>query len=491
MSRSTSGRRHEPPVIHRLASVLLALTMAAHGKQEKNPAASRMWTNTGGKQIAAEYLGIRGDEVALKLPGGKISFVPLSGLSPADNEFVRANRLDYHEKWQAWPPDASQAMPGFTVEEESTGQGEFVYTTKNFRFHCDVNLGPVLMKDLARTFELTLRLHAKSPFGILAKPEKDRFEAKLYGTLKDYRSAGGPPNSAGVYLHKEKVFLAPLELMGVRAGSAGYRKAPDDYDISTIVHELTHMLTHEMLDNLPTWANEGYAEYIASIPRQGHGFKTDPDKIREGVRDVFVTSHLRATTSSKELPDWSKAERTKYLQGGTVPPLRKIADVLEMTDEEWATGRKSPQSPPDGRVTPFGLAPQPNRLPQLYRTAHLIIYYFIQIEGEKGVTKIRKFLEENRRNMDRYEQYRKEFAAYEGAMRAFLLLPDVTKLPDGRFQYPAHLTPPKAPASPFPDMNALKLGGLDALLDGEPAAAVGARIESALCEDLGIKLTFQ
>lgn len=76
-------------------------------------------------------------------------------------------------------------------------------------------------------------------------------------------------------------------------------------------------------------------------------------------------------------------------------------------------------------------------------------------------------------------------------MLAFYELPGVTKLPDGRFQYPPNLSPPKAPEGEPPDVNALKLGGLSALLDGESAETVGSRIEEALRKDLGINLTFE
>ncbi|HEY1123811.1 MAG TPA: hypothetical protein VGE67_19490 [Haloferula sp.] len=477
-------------------AMLLALTAAGFGQQGASLTAARAWTNTSGKTITAEYLGIRGTDVALKLAGGKISFVPLASLSAEDNAFVKANRLDYHEKWQAWPPNATEAMVALEVKEEAAESGKFIYTTKNFRFTCDVNLGPVLMRDLARTFELTLQLHEKSPFGVLAKPEKDRFEAKLFGRLDAYKAAGGPEQTAGVYIPKQKVFLAPLELMGVRAGSAGWRKVSDDYDVSTIVHELTHMLTHEMLDNLPIWANEGYAEYIGSIPIQAKAFKTDSEKIREGVRNVFVMSHLRSRSSAKdEQPEWGKQEREKYLQGSDLPPLYRVADVLQMTDEVWTNG---PQPPAPVRIpgqpVPLTRMPEPRHpdwTPRLYRTAHLIVYYFIQIEGEKGVEKLRKFLEENRRNMDRFEQLLQEYEAYEKAMVAFKALPGVTELPDGRIQFPSTLTPPKAPEGTPPDVNALKLGGLSALLDGESAEVVGERIESALRKDLGINLTFQ
>jgi hypothetical protein len=117
---------------------------------------------------------------------------------------------------------------------------------------------------------------------------------------------------------------------------------------------------------------------------------------------------------------------------------------------------------------------------RLYRTAHLIIYYFIQIEGEKGVMKIRKFLEENQKIMSRYNLY----------VQAFMKLPGVIKLDDGRIQYPSTLNPPVAPPEPFTDPNSLKLGGLSALLDGESADVVGARIQEALIKDLGVKFFF-
>jgi hypothetical protein len=474
---------------------LAFLTVTGLSQQDATTAATRVWTNTGGKKITAEYLGIRGDTVALRLPGGKVSFVPLAGLSTEDNAFVKANRLDYHEKWVAWPPDASQSMPSLTVGEEAGSAGTFIYTTRNFRFHCDVNLGANLMKDLARTFELTLQLHDHSPFGILAKPEKDRYEAKLFGKMSDYQNAGGPKESAGVYLPKQKVFLAPLELMGVEPGSAGYRKVSDEYDVSTIVHELTHMLTHDMLHNLPLWVNEGYAEYIASIPIQAKVFKTDPAKIRENIRDSFAAGHFRSLTD-KQQAAWGKEERDKFLQSDEVLPLFRVDDILQMTDEEWTHGTKAPVATrvpgrpggPQFTITP----PQrPDRMPRLYRTAHLIIYYFIQIEGEKGVTKLRKFLEENRRNLDRLEQMRQEFEDYEKAVVAFKALPGVTELPDGGFRYPGHLTPPKPPTGNPPDLESLKMGGLKALLDGETPEDVAERIESALRKDLGINLDFQ
>ena len=258
-----------------VAAVVLMMNLAW---SQQKPAAdarwiSREWTNLDGKKITAEFLGVQDSKVVLKLPNGKVSLIPILNLSTGDNSFIRTNGFDYFAPWQAWPLDAGITMNYAEIKEEPGDRGAFIYTTPHFRFHCDVNLGTSLMKDLGRIFELTFHLHSKSPFGILAKPEKDLFEAKLFGSLDAYKKAGGPIQSAGVYLPKDRVFLAPLELMGVRPGPTGWRKITDDYDPSTIVHELTHMLTHDMLDNLPTWANEGYAEYISSIPVEAKAFQ--------------------------------------------------------------------------------------------------------------------------------------------------------------------------------------------------------------------------
>lgn len=452
---------------------------------------SREWTNRDGLKITAESLGIQGSNVVLKLQNGKIARVPVVSLSLDDNSFLRDHGFAYHEPWQAWPPDAGIAMKYANVKEETSGHGSYVYTTPHFRFHCDVNLGMALMNDLARVFELTLRLHEKSPFGILAKPEKDRFEARLFGSQEAYMKAGGPQGTAGVYQIKERIFLAPLELMGVKPGSAGWRKISDDYNNSTIIHELTHMLTHDMLDNLPTWVNEGYAEYISNIPVEGKSFKTANDKIREGMRDTFVRGYEKELSTPSNSVELGRKDRDNYLKSDSLPPMFKVEKVLQMSDVEWATGSPArANSEPFPRRSTFTITDR-NRLPRLYRSAHLIIYYFIQIEGEKGVLKIRRFLEENRRNLARYHRYLDDFKIYDDQMRAFMNLPGVTKLPDGRVQYPSNLQPPKAPEPPFTDPNTLKLGGLGALLDGESAEIVGNRIEKALIEHLDMNLKFE
>ena len=219
----------------------------------------RAWTRTDGKSVTAQYLGVLNQNVYLKLADGRVVPCPLSSLSSEDGAFVKAHPMTYRANWQAWP--ASIPMISISVRGEPVPGGKVVYTTRKFRFSSDVDIGADLMKDLGRVFEMTYDLHSVSPFGILATPNNGFYQAELYGTAANYQKAGGPPKTAGVYKIKERVFLAPLDTMGVESGPKGWRKiSKADYNASTVVHELTHMLTHDMLDNLPIWASEGYAE---------------------------------------------------------------------------------------------------------------------------------------------------------------------------------------------------------------------------------------
>lgn len=353
------------------------------------------------------------------------------------------------------------------------------------------------MKDVARVFELTHNLHKHSPLGILAKPEAKHFPARLIGRRADYIKQGGSSGSAGVYLVKERIFMAPLELMGMQPGAGGWKKVKDEYDPKTIIHELTHMLTHDVLNDLPIWLNEGYAEYISHIPLKGDSFRTDKKSIVEGIRDKFYDAHIQSTVrrGDNSLPKFSRVDRDKYLKSDSVPHLTKISKVLGMTNQEWATG-VVPLRNADPRInqgvvrifppTIFGNT----RLQNLYSTSHLILFYFLEIEGEEGVRKIRSFLEKNRTQTHAYEKYKEDFKKYEDEFAAFLQLPDVVKLPDNRIQYPSGLTPPTAPSPPDIDPYYTQVYGLDKLLDGESVETLGAKIENALIEELGINLKF-
>jgi len=129
---------------------------------------SRVWTSTDGKKITAEYLGVLGQSVYLKLDDGSVVPCPLDKISPEDVKYVSAHPLEYRLSWQAWP--SQLPLAGVNVKREPKEGDMFVYTTQKFRFLTKANLGEPLMKDLAQIFEQTYDLHSKSPFGVLSEP---------------------------------------------------------------------------------------------------------------------------------------------------------------------------------------------------------------------------------------------------------------------------------------------------------------------------------
>jgi len=479
----------------------------------QSPSDARVWTSTDGKKITAEYLGVLEQSTYLKLDNGNVVPCPLDKLSPVDIKFVSDHPLEYRLSWQAWTAQLPLRM--VEVHREPKQDNLFVYSTQKFRFCTNANFSDNLMKDVAQIFEQTYDLHAHSPFGVLAEPVEKYYQAELWATAIEYMSArqkyGSPENlmqpTAGVYLLGPKKFLARLDLMGVKEGSAGWRKKQagekdsnvGDYDLSTIVHELTHMLTHDMLNNLPIWMNEGYAEYVGHIPMKNAMFLTDHKNIRAGVinamfkdeenrnRPVIISVNGGRNANAAEKTTKTKPKSLTYR-------LLSVASILSMNDDQW--NNRSNPSKRVGRpgvidaTPPITVSSNPDTMMLRYRTAHLIFYYFIEIEGEAGVQKIRRALDENRKLMAQYEEYVNAFNAYKTEYDKFKSLPGVKDLGDGRIQYPSNLTPPKAPELGF-DPNTMKYKGLEALLGDESAETVGNRIEEALRKDLGLTINFE
>ena len=446
---------------------------------------TREWSNTEGKKITAEYLGVRGDSIIVRMSGKRVVAIPLSKLSDADKAFVSSRPLVYQEEWLSWPEDAETPVKIVDVTETKADGQNYVYQTSHFRFQVDGNLGTPLMKDLAQVFELTYSLHTKSPFGLLAKPKNDRFEARLFGETETYRDRGGPETTAGVYLPKTKVFLAPLDLMGVKVDSGVWRRIPrTQCDTTTVVHELTHMLTHDMLVTLPIWVNEGYAEYIASIPIERDAFRVSGKKIREGVIDRFVLDYEKwCSSSGGRIDNLGRAERLKFIKN-KIPKIPPVATVLGITDKKWmATPSKSLRMPGDTKFT------YPQKL-GLYRTSLLIIYYFLHLDGEKGISKLRRYVMQKQQKAAELADFCAAHEEYQRQMEHFLKLPGVEALEGGRFRYPSNLTPPAAPKPPFKNAEQFAASGMEILFDGETPEALGRKIEQALTNDLGLPLDF-
>lgn len=426
----------------------------------------REWTSTDGKTVTGLMLGTEDDMVSVKLTStGKTSKIPLSRLSEADRDFVARQGWPLPKPWVKWPNDIKIGIGQIEVQS-AVIDGRFIYRTHHFEIISEAELGQMVVRDVARIFEGTYQLLAASPWGILARPEKERFRAELYVSKGDYIKAGGPPNSAGVYLTERKVFMVPFESLGLKQTPKGYQR-DENYTTKTLVHELTHMMMDDALQTMPMWLIEGTAEYMELIP------------MRIG------------TFSPSSLP---KALKTHNAGSKAY----SIKEVFTMKHKVWQNGGTEPEAAParpkiPGQSGPIFMPPQRIApavdLPPLYHAGLLLTYYFMHFDGDGDAARLQRFIAASAKNVERIKTYEKEHKAYEVAFTEFVKHPDVQNMGDGSYRYPSTMKPPEAPPFPF-DCTAEELPFLeqDILLEGRSVNEVIRQAEAALDKE-GLLIT--
>lgn len=439
-------------------------------------AETRSWTDAQGNQTQAVLRGFDGGEVLLQTAAGKTLRVPLKNLSAEDQSYVVLNITSLVDPSFSAPagssvaaaapapiltkatwPSTLTAPDGLTnadyVERESK-EMHHVYRSRRFEYvlHAVDPLTPALMKEVARVFEGTYELLSQSPFGVQAQPVDGYFRAQLYQTMELYHAAGGPRGSAGVYVRDERVFKVPLDSLGVKRGTNGYTRDAN-FELKTLVHEITHMMMHDILPLLPRWLIEGTAEYVECIPYKA---------------GTFRHSDLLGSVQRYNKDRLSG----KYRFSG--PPLDSIRNLL--------TPPSNAQPKREGNT--FFMPPPTNPVPQMafYHSSMLLTYYFMHLDGDGKGTRLIKFLEAVRAEQPRHTAFVKEFETYRAAMDEFMKKPEVKKLPDGRFEFPNYLKPPQAPKPAHEDYMTERLGHIHMkiLLDGRDEVQLQSEAGAAL-----------
>lgn len=481
-----------PPLHHSAFTLLLAFTSLAQAQV----AQTRTWTDARGNQTQAALRGFEGGQVVLQTAEGKTLRVPIGNFSADDQSFVALNVAALVEPSLALPlasagksspaaavspapvaastsvtpmqvlmkptwPLSLTAPDGLTnadyVERESKA-GHHVYRSRRFQYilHAYKPLTPALMKDVARVFEGTYELLSQSPLGVQAQPVDGFYRAHLYDTMEAYHAADGPRGSAGVYKREQKIFMAPLDSLGLKLGTNGYVK-DDNFEVKTLVHEITHMMMHDILPLLPRWLIEGTAEYVETIPYARGTFK--PADIATGVK---AYNALRFSN--------------RIIRSG--PPIESLRTMLT-----------PPSKTPNTRSV-FNTQTSPVPQMAFYHASMLLTYYFMHLDGDGKGTRLLKFLSAVRAEQPAHAAYGIAFDKYRAEMDEFLKKPDVKSFPDGRFQYPAHLTPPEVPKAPHEEYGDERVGWIhySILLDGRTPEQLAEQAATALGK-MGLRVT--
>lgn len=342
----------------------------------------REWTDEEGRQVEAEFAGVDAEQVTLRLADGREIPFPLERLSPEDREYVEAraavsdstapeesNAVDSGQAAAApqeggrilrgngpralakWPDTVSlDETPGVEVVSEDAETGEFIYRTEHYEFQSDVRLGLAVVRDFGRVFEATYLAKCLMPLRLDPAPEdpgQERFVAQIFQNRSDYFSAGGPPNSGGVYMPSRKKFMVPAASLGLV--DRGRRMTIDysDRDVGTLVHEAVHQVMNQWLRYLPVWYIEATAVYLQFTPYRNGRF--DFSNRRSLLRSI--------ARDQREVT------------------MRSLSELMTMEHRQWSGDMGTPRS----RLN--------------YRSVGLLGFYFNHVDGDGDAAHIIRFLE--------------------------------------------------------------------------------------------------
>lgn len=423
----------------------------------------RDWTSRDGRTIRGELIGLNADGVKLKLAGGKVVDVPFKMLSDPDARYARETGAEMRPAWNGWPKELRMNLSDveISIDEERSKGGLTYYLTEHFELKSEVELSSQVRLDVGRIFELTYRLMQASPWGIMASPEGGRFKAELYKSRQSYVAAGAPSWSGGVYMGDRKVFMVPVESLGLRDSKNGYQR-DQNFSLDTVVHEITHMLMADAIPYMPIAVTEGVAEYISHIPLSLGAFK--PPSVLEKIKE----------TSKKRKP-------------------LKFDTLLGMTASQWAGGKPPARKPGE----PSSLQPpvDPFSKSEQYHASLLFAYHLMHGldagEPDRLSELIARAHAKAKLREVQIKEYNEGFATYSAAIKEFMKLPGVKDTGNGGFTYPSDLTPPKAPELPFAEETEeqMQLGDMSIIYAGKsPAEFASEMIEKLKAEKIDLHL---
>jgi hypothetical protein len=271
------------PVLRRSIHVLILSSIIS-----SSPA--RTWTDANGRKLEGTLVASDDREIVIRLENGKNVTIPLIRLSQADHEEDEDEEEDREDTPAAekepaeplenfdapWPDNVRfDEDPGVQVVTEDAENKEFVYESMNYRFICDVRLSKQVVNGFSVMFEATHDYCRALPLGLSGGARTDgKYRILLFETKASYIKAGGPPDSAGVFISGRNVVMVPLSSLGVRRVGSGYM-LDRDQSSGTLIHEITHQLTPRAYysDGAMGWFSEGIAEYTTATPYRNGRFK--------------------------------------------------------------------------------------------------------------------------------------------------------------------------------------------------------------------------
>jgi len=146
---------------------------------------------------------------------------------------------------------------------------------------------------------------------LLGMPKGGRAKVFIYPDEDSFVADGGAQGAAGYYSGRKKAIMLRADTFLNPPPPAG-SKLPPKADYNLLVHEFTHLCMHRDLAYLPTWFNEGVAEYIAAMHENKgiYQFSNVTSSIRRRIKGAlpndkeFIVLPGIAETMELSSKDW-------------------------------------------------------------------------------------------------------------------------------------------------------------------------------------------
>ncbi|MGB0744436.1 MAG: hypothetical protein ACPGSB_07900, partial [Opitutales bacterium] len=227
----------------------------------------RTLTDKQGRQLEAKIQDVRDESVVVLRAGDDRRFtLALNQLSGEDQDYLRAWADLRDTLRDSWPDlvRAPRIELDPKLQESESGDG-FIYASPHFSFKSDVEISNRLLRHIASVFELVHTAGEELPLPINALPPGQNRSVRIFQSTRDYEAAGATKGSAGFYSYDRREILLPLSSFAVR-DDAGVYQPESNPDYPTLIHEITHCVTHDWVNYAPIWALEGFARYMEVVP---------------------------------------------------------------------------------------------------------------------------------------------------------------------------------------------------------------------------------
>lgn len=275
-----------------------------------------------------------------------------------------------------WLSKVSLPLPvDITRLPKPAENGEYVAISPHYLITCPLRLEDAALHRVVDVMEATYAANSAvaSRLPVLRMQQQPKkllkMHIRLVPTEEAYLKNGGVPGSAGVYQSSRLVYpdngvlpenqpcteetlkrdtvLVAFPALGLNADGT---LSHDPVNTRLLMHEGTHQCF--IYNNLPIWANEGWAEYLSAAPH-ADGF-VDFEK---GFSLISARARRSATTGRLECPF-------------------SLYDFFTMSKEcMYAMGLHS--------VTSV----------DTYALSAMVVAFFLHMDGERGLTAMREYLQ--------------------------------------------------------------------------------------------------